>query len=97
MLVRHLLQVRLHALVLEKFLWRVLGIEVPLDDFEGFSASRRALCNPRSRRFDRSDCAAICAQFPGIPVGAMRRTWRLLKVLHVGAQARLGAITRQML
>ena len=97
MLARHLFQVRLHALVLEKFLWRVLRIEVPLDDFEGFSARRRALCNPRSRRFNRSDCAAIRAQFPGIPIRAMRRTRRLLKVLHVGAQARLGAITRKLL
>ena len=97
MLARHLFQVRLHALVLEKFLWRVLGIEVPLDDFEGFSARRRALCNPRSRRFYRVDCATVRAQSPGIPVGAVRRTWRLLKALHVGAQAHLRAITRELL
>ena len=97
MLASHLFQVRLHALVLKKFLWRVLGIKVPLDDFEGFAARRRALCNPRSRRFDRSDCATVRAQFPGIPVRAVRRTWRLLKVLHVGAQAHIGAITRELL
>ena len=84
MLASHLFQVRLHALVLKKFLWRVLGIEVPLDDFEGFAARRRALCNPRSRRFDRVGCAAIRAQFSGVPVGAVRRAWSLLKVLHIG-------------